>query len=153
MDGHNSSMGRSLPHAELYRISEPAPCSESAWGARELIRRVHGSQFRFREHRRSNQNGLLQDIEHLLDSGVKISLMYGDRDYACNWIGGEEASLHVKSSSNAFRNAGYAPIAISPFHSGGQVRQHGNPSFSRVYQAGHMGLPSLFVLCSVNCVN
>ncbi|MCJ1386931.1 hypothetical protein MMC17_010060 [Xylographa soralifera] len=67
------------------------------------------------------RGGMLRDIEHLLESGVKISLMYGDRDYACNWIGGEQASLHIEySSSNAFRNAGYAPIAISPFHSGGQ---------------------------------
>lgn len=85
------------------------------------------------------KSGMLTDIEHLLESGVKISLIYGDRDYACNWIGGEEASMHIEySSSKAFRNAGYAPIAISPFYSGGQVRQHGNLSFSRVYQAGHM---------------
>ncbi|MCJ1390327.1 hypothetical protein MMC18_003186 [Xylographa bjoerkii] len=85
------------------------------------------------------KSGMLPDMEHLLDSGVKVSLMYGDRDYACNWVGGEEAAMHVEySSSKAFRNAGYAPIAISPFYSGGQVRQHGNLSFSRVYQAGHM---------------
>jgi len=66
-------------------------------------------------------------------------LVYGDRDWICNWINGEETSLHLNhTSSEGFRAAGYAPIEITPFYSGGQVRQYGNLSFSRVYQAGHM---------------
>ena len=65
--------------------------------------------------------------------------MYGDRDLACNWIGGERASLAIPYSDNeSFGAAGYAPIRVDESYVGGQVRQYGNLSFSRVYQAGHM---------------
>ena len=61
------------------------------------------------------------------------------RDFACNWIGGETVSQHIPYARQAdFLKAGYAPIATNPFYSGGQTRQHGNFSFSRIYQAGHM---------------
>lgn len=53
-------------------------------------------------------------------------------------IGGEQASLAVNySQSTAFRSAGYADIQVNSSYVGGEVRQHGNYSFSRVYQAGH----------------
>ena len=32
------------------------------------------------------RGGLLEDIAYLLDSGVKVALVYGDRDFACNWV-------------------------------------------------------------------
>jgi carboxypeptidase D len=32
----------------------------------------------------STRAGRIADIEELLDSGVKVSMMYGDRDYICN---------------------------------------------------------------------
>ena len=84
------------------------------------------------------RGGYLRDLGYLLDSGIKVALMYGDRDYACNWIGGEEVSLAVNySQSEAFRAAGYANISVNSSYIGGQVRQHGNFSFSRVFQAGH----------------
>lgn len=34
--------------------------------------------------RRDIRGGQLTDIAYLLDKGVKVALMYGDRDYACN---------------------------------------------------------------------
>lgn len=40
------------------------------------------------------------------------------------------------SQSEAFRNSGYADIQVNGSYIGGQVRQHGNYSFARVYQAG-----------------
>ena len=84
------------------------------------------------------RGGQLTDLAYLLDNGVKVAFMYGDRDYACNWLGGEEASLAVNySQSSAFRAAGYAPIQVNSSYIGGQVRQHGNFSFSRVYESGH----------------
>ena len=84
------------------------------------------------------RGGILNDIAYVLDNGVKVALVYGDRDYACNWLGGEASSLRVNyTGTEGFHNAGYSPIEISPFYSGGQVRQYGNFSFSRVYQAGH----------------
>lgn len=94
--------------------------------------------------------GSLDAISYLLDSGVKVALVYGDRDFACNWIGGEEVSLAVNySMAENFRKAGYTPI-ISSVGVGGQVRQYGNFSFSRVYQAGHEGeckLRTLLMVC------
>jgi len=81
----------------------------------------------------------LESLAYLLDSGVKVAGMYGDRDWACNWIGGERAVLAVEySGAKEFRNAGYEPITYGSDNTiGGQVKQHGNYSFSRVYQAGH----------------
>jgi hypothetical protein len=82
--------------------------------------------------------------------------MYGDRDYQCNcklrpvsdWrsltsqtgLGGEAVSLAIKSQvSNGFHSAGYADIHTNATHIGGSVRQYGNLTFSRVYDAGHAG--------------
>ncbi|KAK5319002.1 hypothetical protein LTR93_007696 [Exophiala xenobiotica] len=82
--------------------------------------------------------GWLEDLSYLLDNGVKVALVYGDRDYACNWIGGEAVSLAVNyTNTRHFHDAGYAPIQTNSSYSGGQVRQYGNFSFSRVYESGH----------------
>lgn len=84
------------------------------------------------------RGGYLEDLAYILDSGIKVSLVYGDRDYACNWIGGEEVSLAVNYTDSAqFRSAGYADIKTNDSFVGGQVRQYGNFSFVRVFQAGH----------------
>ena len=32
------------------------------------------------------RGGPLEDIAYLLDTGVKVALLYGDRDFACNWV-------------------------------------------------------------------
>jgi hypothetical protein len=80
----------------------------------------------------------LGNMAYLLDNGIKVALMYGDRDFACNWYGGEQVSLAIPhSEQGAFKAAGYTPLMTNASYSGGQVRQHGNLSFSRVYEAGH----------------
>ncbi|KAK2742341.1 hypothetical protein FQN57_005429 [Myotisia sp. PD_48] len=90
------------------------------------------------DYLRPDIRGYLEDIAYLLDSGVKVALVYGDRDYICNWLGGETVSLAIKySQSKEFQNAGYEDVHINSSFVGGQVRQHGNFSFTRVYQAGH----------------
>ncbi|KAH7176734.1 Alpha/Beta hydrolase protein [Dactylonectria macrodidyma] len=81
--------------------------------------------------------GFLEATAYLLDSGIKVHMMYGDRDYACNWVGGEAASLAIPySQAKHFANAGYAPLLTDDGESG-RTRQFGNFSFTRVYQAGH----------------
>ncbi|KAF3771034.1 carboxypeptidase S1 [Cryphonectria parasitica EP155] len=84
----------------------------------------------------------LEALADLLDGGVKVHLVYGDRDFACNWIGGEKASLAIPHRhQQAFAAAGYAPLTVAegpPFVPFGLTRQHGNLSFTRVFQAGHM---------------
>ncbi|KEY72980.1 hypothetical protein S7711_04653 [Stachybotrys chartarum IBT 7711] len=80
----------------------------------------------------------MRSLERVLDSGVNVALMYGDRDYQCNWYGGERISVSLDfSSSKVFRTAGYAPIITNATYQGGLVREHGNLSFSRIFQAGH----------------
>ncbi len=82
--------------------------------------------------------GWVGDLAYLLENGIKVHMMYGDRDYACHWLGGEAVSLAINYTNTAqFHAAGYTDIVVNETYVGGQVRQHGNLSFSRVYQAGH----------------
>ncbi|KAF4542580.1 Carboxypeptidase s1 [Lasiodiplodia theobromae] len=79
----------------------------------------------------------LADIEELLAAGVRVALYYGDADYICNWFGGEAVSLAVEYAHAAeFRGAGYAPFVVGGTEYG-VVRQYGNFSFMRIYEAGH----------------
>lgn len=85
------------------------------------------------------KGGLVEDLAYILDHGVKVAMIYGDRDYACSWPGGEASSLKVPwKYQKEFSNAGYTPLVLDNLHSGGLTRQFGNLSFTRVYQAGHM---------------
>ncbi|KAJ4302627.1 hypothetical protein N0V90_001516 [Kalmusia sp. IMI 367209] len=82
--------------------------------------------------------GWKEDLAYLLEEGIKVTLVYGDRDYACNWYGGELLSLAINySNTEDFHAAGYAPVQVNGSYIGGQVRQYGNLSFTRVYEAGH----------------
>ncbi|KAI4721806.1 alpha/beta-hydrolase [Aureobasidium sp. EXF-10727] len=99
----------------------------------------------------SIRGGQIQEIANLLRAGVRVSLMYGDADYICNWKGGEAASFAVAAALSDFpsngstpsyltgwNSAGYADIVVNASYVGGAVRQFGNFSFSRIYDAGHM---------------
>ncbi|KAK5171199.1 uncharacterized protein LTR77_004343 [Saxophila tyrrhenica] len=84
------------------------------------------------------QRAGMADVEYLLDQGVKVSLIYGDRDMRCPWIGGEAISLVANwTGADEFRAAGYEYIQTNASYQGGVFRQHGNLSFSRVFDAGH----------------
>ncbi|OJD30331.1 carboxypeptidase s1 [Diplodia corticola] len=77
------------------------------------------------------------DLEWILAQNVRVALQYGDADYICNWLGGEAVSLAVEyEDSEAFRAAGYAPLLVDGTEYG-VVRQYGNFSFTRLYDAGH----------------
>ncbi|TWU77746.1 hypothetical protein ED733_008576 [Metarhizium rileyi] len=89
-----------------------------------------------------SRSGNIKRLAELLNRGVRVGLMYGDRDYICNWYGGEAVSLAVANQAGPdyatrFHAAGYAPIVVNNSYVGGVVRQYGNLSFSRIYQAGH----------------
>lgn len=52
--------------------------------------------------------------------------------------GGEAISLAIESKiSKKFQKAGYAKLHTNDKHVGGMVRQYGNLSFTRVFNAGH----------------
>ena len=83
----------------------------------------------------------ISDIAYLLSLGIRVALVYGDRDYICNWLGGEAISFAIASQSPLlapFYSAGYAEIVVNSTYVGGVVRQYGNLSFSRIYDAGHL---------------
>ncbi|EER29141.1 Serine carboxypeptidase family protein [Coccidioides posadasii C735 delta SOWgp] len=85
-------------------------------------------------------------LASLLDSGVRVALMYGDRDYICNWFGGQAVSFAIAAASRSsspsyianFNSAGYAPLIVNTSYTGGVVRQFANLSFARIYDAGHI---------------
>ncbi|KAE9971239.1 hypothetical protein BLS_004576 [Venturia inaequalis] len=77
-------------------------------------------------------------LERLLKSGVRVAMVYGDRDSRCNWMGAEDLSLKLEySDAEKFKASGYEKIVTSSAYTGGLVRQSGKVSFSRVYDAGH----------------
>ena len=81
------------------------------------------------------------EMASLLSQGVRIALLYGDRDYICNWFGGEAVSFSIAAQATGysrFFSAGYADIVVNTTYVGGAVRQYGNLSFSRIYDAGHL---------------
>ena len=87
------------------------------------------------------RGGQISEISYLLSLGVRIALIYGDRDYICNWLGGEAISFSVAAQSptySPFYSAGYADIVVNSTYVGGVSRQYGNLSFSRIYDAGHL---------------
>lgn len=88
------------------------------------------------------RQSLVPSIAALLNQGIRVGFLYGDRDYICNWLGGEAISLAVAAATSPsyasiFPNSGYAPIIVNTSYIGGVVRQYGNLSFSRIYDAGH----------------
>jgi carboxypeptidase C (cathepsin A) len=55
----------------------------------------------------------IEDLEMLLNAGVRVALYYGDADYICNWFGGEAVSLAVNyTHSDEFRAAGYEDFVV-----------------------------------------
>lgn len=91
------------------------------------------------------RGGQIEDLAALLATGIRIAFIYGDRDFICNWVGGEAVSFAVAAAASRLQpsysswyTAGYAPIIANSSYIGGVVRQYGNLSFSRVYDAGHL---------------
>ncbi|KAK4696036.1 hypothetical protein P7C71_g1816, partial [Lecanoromycetidae sp. Uapishka_2] len=79
----------------------------------------------------------LSDLEMILNNSVRVAMYHGDADYICNWFGGQAVSLAVNYTHSAeFRAAGYEPFIVDGTEYG-EVRQYGNFSFLRMYEAGH----------------
>ncbi|KAK2759322.1 hypothetical protein FQN54_002800 [Arachnomyces sp. PD_36] len=79
----------------------------------------------------------IEDLEELLELPVRISLIYGDADYICNWFGGEAISLAANyTGAESFAKAGYVPMTVDGVEYG-STREYGNFSFTRIYESGH----------------
>ncbi|KAH9864726.1 hypothetical protein IAQ61_008670, partial [Plenodomus lingam] len=80
----------------------------------------------------------VKDLGFLLDNGIKVSLVYGDLDFACPWGSGDAVAKAIPwSGASSYASAKYAEIQTNSSYVGGLVRQHGNLSFIRTYAAGH----------------
>ena len=79
----------------------------------------------------------IEDLEMILNSSVRVSLIYGDADYICNWFGGEAVSLAAQYTDSAeFAATGYVPMVVDGVEYG-ETREYGYFSFTRVYESGH----------------
>lgn len=68
---------------------------------------------------------------------MATALVYGDADYICNWFGGQAISLALEhKTADQFRDSNYTSFLVDE-EEFGQVRQYGNFSFLRLYEAGH----------------
>jgi hypothetical protein len=82
--------------------------------------------------------GNKSNIEYLLSRGKKVVLVYGDRDYRCNWLGAEAISLAVDfPGKEKFAKSGYVEVVTNASYIGGVTRQAENLAFVRVFEAGH----------------
>ncbi|CAK1357690.1 unnamed protein product [Cercospora beticola] len=80
----------------------------------------------------------LDDLGFLLDNGIKVSIVHGDLDFACPWNSGDAVAKAINWTGSAgYAEAQYADIQTNGSYVGGLVRQYGNLSFVRTYQAGH----------------
>lgn len=78
----------------------------------------------------------IDDLEELLELPVRISLIYGDADYICNWFGGEAISLAANySDADKFRAAGYAPMTVNGIEYGRPASTATSPSPACMRQA------------------
>lgn len=87
------------------------------------------------------RDGILRDLIDLVNRGVRVALIYGDRDYVCNWLGGEAVSFAVAGALPQYAGwygAGYTPVVANSSYVGGVVREYANLSFTRVYDSGHL---------------
>ncbi|KAH8204107.1 hypothetical protein TruAng_001789 [Truncatella angustata] len=117
--------------------------------AQEWVQKALGAEVNYTQNHNPTANqfsasgdfifgGFSDDLGSLLDDGVKVALINGDRDFRCNWVGGEAVSLSIDyENKDDFAAAGYADIQTSSSYVGGVVRQYGSFSFSRVFEAGH----------------
>lgn len=79
----------------------------------------------------------IADLEMILATPVRVSLIYGDADYICNWFGGEAISLAANfTNKDKFAAAGYVPFMVDGVQYG-ETREYGNFSFTRIYESGH----------------
>jgi len=74
----------------------------------------------------------------VLDHGIKVLVYSGDKDFVCNWRGGEAWTHALKWSGQAdFQKAEYEDWTVDG-KAAGQLKTSGNFQFLRVYDAGHL---------------
>jgi cathepsin A (carboxypeptidase C) len=82
---------------------------------------------------------LAPKVTDILDNSTLEVLVYsGDKDFICNWRGGEAWTTGCKwTGKEDFDKAEYADWNVGNA-AAGALRQHGKLQFLRVFEAGHM---------------
>jgi len=77
-------------------------------------------------------------IATVLESGLSVLVYSGDKDFVCNWRGGEAWTAAVPwSGKDEFNKATYKEWAVDG-KPAGSLKAYKNFKFLRVYDAGHM---------------
>ena len=82
---------------------------------------------------------LMPQVAEILDqTDIEVLVYSGDKDWICNWRGGEAWTLATKwGEQETFAAQEYESWTVNGTPAG-EMRQHGNLHFLRVYEAGHM---------------
>lgn len=86
----------------------------------------------------SARQGGVPDLEYALHAGIKVAMVYGDRDYRCPWPGGEKiAHVAAWAGQANFSAAGYVDLVSNPSYTAGLTKQFEGLSFTRLFHSGH----------------
>ena len=77
-------------------------------------------------------------VTEILDYGLDVLVYSGDKDFICNWRGGEAWTHAVDwTGKDSFSKAEYGDWNVSD-KPAGSLKTFNNLKFLRVYEAGHM---------------
>lgn len=83
-------------------------------------------------------NNLEKSVSNVLKSGVKVLVYSGDKDWICNWRGGEAWTHDLEwSKKSEFNSSEYTKWNVED-KAAGEYKNVDNFTFLRVYDAGHM---------------
>jgi len=81
---------------------------------------------------------LQSSVTNLLANGIKVLVYSGDKDFVCNWRGGEAWTNSLPwAKTEEFKNLDYSTWNIQG-KAAGEYKNIENLTFLRVYDAGHM---------------
>jgi len=81
---------------------------------------------------------LADKISNILNAGVEVLVYSGEKDFICNWRGGEAWTNAVQwSGQDAFNKVAYKDWVVDG-KPAGQLKSVDNFKFLKVYEAGHM---------------
>jgi cathepsin A (carboxypeptidase C) len=124
-----------------------------AWANRDEVRAELGVDAEVKEFKSCNDNvnrrfflggdhskSLADDISLMLDSGVRVLIYAGDKDWMCQWIGNKAWTLQLEwSGKTDYANAKDKTwFSWLTFEEAGEARSAGNLTFLRVFDSGHM---------------
>jgi len=83
-------------------------------------------------------SNLQSNVVNLLNNNVKVLVYSGDKDWVCNWRGGEAWTHSLNwEKKEEFKNQQYQKWTTGT-NAGGEFKNVDNLTFLRIYDAGHM---------------